>query len=250
MTVARHLSSFGLFLGALSTALFADSVTFTGQGVGATGNKLNAAAVFELTGTNLKITLTEQGSLAGRNTKFAKSDLLYGLFFGSSSIGTLTGGNASGGSTLDFSNHKVNCGKDCDVDEGWGVYNSTSYKGMQNSIRSASFSGFKENKSNFGGTHKNLGGADYGIASSNLKGPNQVAGLGGTKTISVGTVVFTLTVANGFRLSSIDRVGFQYGTKLNDSFIVAVVPEPAYVAVLVVGFAGLWAFSGRRRRSQ
>jgi hypothetical protein len=239
--IAISLAMFATVALASGTIARADTVTFSGSGTNpASGQALSASADFTLTGSTLTVTLTNTSAA----DVLVPSDVLTGVFF--SSNGTLTPVSAllNTGSTVFFgSDGGGNVGGE------WVYTNGLvgAPGGATKGIYSAGF-GFAADP-NFGGTNlqdpDGVDGLQYGITSAGDNTGNGNAAVTGGNALIKNSVVFTLTVANGFTLASITDVSFQYGTALNEPNLTNI-PEPTSMLLLGSGLVGLAA--GLRRR--
>jgi hypothetical protein len=246
------------------------AATYSVSATGTNGNNpLSATASFVLNaaGTGLTITVTNNAAAPAPPATWANSDLLHGIFFGSSAL-AFTPGSATSTSMFDvttdtffsttttINGQTVTCASGvCNVDAGWGAYN-TSYAGFANTLTSAGYGSPFTGSSNFStGSGTALDGTNYGIASSNLTSSGQQGFNGGQapQAVSVGSVVFTFSgLSLGANLTDaelaniIGVVGFQYGTALTDKLITSV-PEPGFYGLLSLGLSGM-IFAIRRRR--
>jgi len=236
----------------------ADQITFTGSGSNAGGN-LEASALFFFNGDELILTLTNTATNDNNSAgKDISANTLSGVFFdiggnpvlaplsawvapgsqliqpGACSPGPCTNGTSNVGGEWYFS----------DWDEtalaAFGIA-SSGYIGGSNPT--------------FGGPNlddpANSGnGINFGIV-SNDPSFNPNGGLANDPLIQ-NSVVFTFSGASGVSIGDISNVSFQYGTDLVEPNITSTpgepIPEPATMALVTTGFAGLAAWRWRSRR--
>jgi len=254
----RYRVLFGVLCLGLTSPLFA-SVEF----VGSSGN-LKASALFEVSGTNLIVTLTNTST----NDVLVPADVLTAVFFNLEGSPSLTPVSAllASGSTVHFSPVTVSGG---DVGGEWayksGFTGPDIVDGATSGISSVGLDLF--------------GPPDRFDTGANLQGPNSPDGLQfgitsdgddtstgntpvtGTNALIENSVVFTLSdLASGFEASddTITDVSFQYGTSLDEPRfpgdpdggvdIEDVVPEPSTLAAwCLLGLCGVISLRRRRR---
>ncbi|MCE7974290.1 MAG: PEP-CTERM sorting domain-containing protein [Leptolyngbya sp. PLA1] len=212
------------------------SVTFSG-----TSGNLAAAAEFDISAGSLIIRLTNTSTA----DVMVPADILTGVYFdvaGSSLSLTPVSATLYGGSVVLFgSNGGGNMG-------GEFAYASSLVGGPGAANYGISSSGLglfgnpNFNGPNLGGP-AGVDGLQYGITSA---GDNPATGntpVTGTNELIKNSVEFRLSgLPQGFNLSSIGNVWFQYGTALNEPQV----STPAPGALALLGLGGLIA--GRRRR--
>ena len=230
----------------VSTA-FATSITFSGGGMnGASGNNLSASAQFALTGSTLTVTLTNTATSA--NNKYVPSDILMAVYFGTSSLASLTPQTASlDGSTI-VDPDGTNVGSNWEFLGGFSAV-----RGLVNGISASGLSIFGAGNFNncaSSSSCNNLGGIDWGLAPSFFPPPQGInSGVSG-RTLVDDRLQFTLNTMPGFTLASINGVQFQWGTSDTEfSAVGTSAPEPSTFA-LVAGGIGLAAFLRRKRQAR
>lgn len=265
-----RLAFLGAIMGLITAgSANADLITFTGSGTGPGSVPVAASAIFDISGNNLTITLTNTSpSNSGQDVP---GSTLTGLFWDSASNTALTPFSATlaTGSTI-YNPSACNSSVDCTVVTNLGGefgYQATSLTGGAN--RGISSSGYLTtgqtgNLGNFNGSNLSdpvsLDGINFGIISS-ATGFNPNGGNGGLNSVPLiqDSVVFVLTGVNGLSITDISNVSFQYGTKLTELNVPGTpsipggggqepnVPEPNNLALLGLGLiAGGFAL---RRRS-
>ncbi len=258
--VGRTCLVVGVLLGCLAMPAGAGAVTFTG-----TSGSLSASADFEISGTNLVVTLSNAGG-----DVLVPADILTGVFWSGASGLTPTSAvvqnyGLPGGSTVVLGSGTVAVAGG-NVGGEWAYAASIAGPGGADQGISSSGLGLF-GAGNFGGPDL-LGppsgavdGAQYGITSA---ADNAATGnpsiLGETMIKSV--VVLTLAgIAADFDLSQISNVSFQYGTALTEPNVsgvctglcgppepIAGVPLPGALPLFVSGLAGMGVIGWRRRR--
>lgn len=240
---------------AIATVLAASSMAM--GAVSFTGSQGNLAAevVFDVSGSNLKVTLINT-SLA--DTTSAGNALTGVAFFipGNPSLGKVSA-VVSAGSTV-YENGVVPSAplNGPDIAGEWGYVNSLSvsqYPGANQGISSAGLGLYGpgdrfDTNMNLAGP-ASLNGGQYGILSAGDDLTTNSPSYQGPMVKN--SVDFVLSgLPSGFLLSNISSVTFQYGTGLDEPQVPGgpgpVVPEPASMSVI----GGLFAAMGLRRRRQ
>ena len=230
---------------------FADSITFFGDGVNSEGGSvLSASALFEISGSQLIITLTNTADLAVR-----QSDLLAGVMFDLANGNALTDVSA----TL-IGDWTVIAGTDAfthellpDVGTEYAYRDNltgSEFRGAQYGVSANGFGPFgPENRFDTSQPNDVLhkpaspDGANFSLASA-----IPVAGIPGLSDVPIvvgGAVQFVFDYTGDLSVADISNVNFQYGTSLTDPDI-TIVPEPSTMTLLGVGIAGFLA--ARRMR--
>lgn len=212
------------------------SVTFSG-----TSGNLAASAEFDISAGSLIVRLTNTSSA----DVMVPADILTGVYFdvaGSALSLTPVSATLYGGSVVHFgSNGGGNMGGEFAYADGLvGAPGSADY-GISSSGLGL-FGNPNFNGPNLGGP-AGVDGLQYGITSA---GDNVATGntpVTGSNELIKNSVEFTLSgLPQGFDLSSIGNVWFQYGTALSEPQV----STPAPGALALLGLGGLVA--GRRRR--
>jgi hypothetical protein len=196
------------------------------------GGDLLATATFELSGTTLTVTLTNNST----SDVLVPTDVLTGLFFNTTN--TLTPVSASLNSSTAW------YGTISDAGDGWGYASGVNAQGMNSAISSSgAVSGLGH--SNFSSANNALQGLDYGILSAGDNSATGNTGVTGHGPLIQDSVVFTFTVAPGFTLSELgNTVLFQYGTSVN----AYPSPEPTTLVLLRSGLVALVAFRKKLKK--
>lgn len=231
------------------TAAQANSLTFTGS----SGN-LSASATFNLTGSNLSITLTNTASTPTTQ----QAGVLMGLLFNAPALtaSTTSAAFASGSGAL---NSTGKSGDDpiANPNNWWGYQSPVGpILGFNSAIDASGSAGFGTpfllNKSQ-NPAKGALDGSSGGIVALGTTADND-------KSYVMNSMVFTFTAPSGFSLDALgSHVQFIYGTQIGGSggepnfpgVTPNVVPEPASVLSICIGVAMVGGgFSLRRRKAQ
>lgn len=227
----------GVVFLAVTMAASADSVTFNATGPGAEGNVLFASATFEISGSNLIVTLAN--TAPPEHFAVVPADVLQAVFFdiaGSPILATVSALLAPGSVV-------VNAGQPA----GGNVGGEWAYAGgisgaphdAAYGIGAAGYGIFGQ--ANFNGPDLKpptaVNGMEYGIVSGIADNANPAVL---SEPLIQNAVVFTLSLGNQ-QLSARDitNVSFQYGTSLTGPNITPVVPEPMSFSLLALGIAAL-----------
>lgn len=235
--VKRALGSIvlGLVLATVGLAGQAHADLFSGS-----SGSLAASASFTINGSGQLVVVLTNTSTAD---VLVPSDVLTAVFF--SSNGTLTGVSAvisTGSMAINVASQPAG-----GVVGGEWAYGSALVGAPGGATQGISSSGFGLfGIANFPGPNLSpppngaVNGINYGILSA---GDNTLTGNSPilTNPFVKNSVTFTFTPANGFTLSSINNVSFQYGTSLTEPNFHSV-PEPSAVLLLGSGLVavGLW----------
>ena len=245
---------------AMSSTAHAASVLFSNSGPGVNGVTLNASALFEINGNQLKITLRNTGDTSGNNTDVS-GNTLTGVFFDLPSNIKLTPVSAAiaPGDLLQGSTSSPGPSTSTTTNVGGEFKYATGTWSGHDGNNAISSSGYVSGSmGNFNGANLDdpgsLDGINFGIiapiTSQNKFKPN--GGLANDPLIE-GEVVFTMTIAGGtLTTGQISNVSFQYGTSLSEPKLPPgyrpppPVPEPAALLLL----APAVAFALRKRAAK
>jgi hypothetical protein len=225
----------------------ASSITFNGGGLNAgSGNTVSASAQFDYTGSTLTVTLTNTSTSA--NAKYVPSDVLMAIYFGTTSLASLTPNTASldGSTTINPDG--------TDVGANWEFLGGFSaVRGLVNGISASGLSVFGQGNFNncaATSTCQNLGGINWGLVPSFFPPPQGINGGFTGEALVDDRLQFTLNTMPGFTLSKINSVQFQWGTSDTEFSATGfgTAPEPS-TFILVGGGLGLAAFLRFRTRS-
>lgn len=235
-------------LGLLMVPVAASAVTYTLNATSG-GYNYKASAVFTYSGSMLTLVLTN--TQTSNAVPAGNAQVLTGLFWnmtgsvGAGSTAVLTGGS----SYVDGNGNAIGAPGDTAAQHWAHKAGSTSWSGntVNYGVGAAGFGHFGDsNAFQSGGSNPVLNGVDWGLVGGNWN-------MGGNQSpLILSSMTFNFNVGNGFNLSSLKNVYFQYGSGFNefrgfdDEFPPdEVVPEPASMAI--AGFAAAAAISGRRR---
>lgn len=240
----------------------AGSILFQSSGPGVSGVTLSASAMFEITGSTLKITLRNAGDTSGANKDLA-ANTLTGVFFSLPTGISLTPVSATiaKGALLQADKCDIGpCSSNTTNVGGEFMYNTGSWAGHAGSHGIAS-SGYVGGKPNFNGPDLDSplspDGINFGIVAPITASNPFIAENGNMRDnpLIEEQVVFTMTIAGGSLLESqISNVSFQYGTDLSEPKLPPgfkpppPIPEPA--TLLLLGPAGAAVLWQRRRRAK
>lgn len=229
---------------------------FTGSGGG-----YSASADFSLSGNTLKVTLTNTSTTSVR----ANGDTLGGLFFNTTTALTAVSAALNTASFTD-TNNVVHNGSFVargsivnNVGEGWLYGHGTKVSnptGYNSTIAGAGYTmGFNDAQAQAfynPPVGNSPGNPDYGLVGLGGVTSNPSNGL--KKPLFENSLVFTLTVGNGFSLSELgDTVRFQLGSDLSETHFdgkLAAVPEPTTMAIAALGTLGFIGYGLRRRSAK
>jgi hypothetical protein len=250
---------------AASLNAYAAPITYVASGTTSGGVAVSAAAMFDISGNELTITLTNTSP--ANDKKDVPGSTLTGIFWNFTRNPTLTPVSATvaPGAIV---------GADCSVASCAGVTNVggefgyeadqfVAISGADRGIASSGYldTGLNHNAGNFNGANldgpASIDGINFGIISA-APGFEPNNGLSKVPVI-VDTVVFKLTGANGLSIDDISHVNFQYGTDFSELHLHGKVdnsggggngqvPEPATVAMLGLGLLGL-RFARKARKA-
>lgn len=235
----------------LATGIAAYGNLYTASGTNDDGGAyLEASADFSLSGNTLTVTLTNTST----DDILRPSDVLTAVFF-STGTAPLTQQTAyiSPGST--FYNDVIGPGNPVNaatynnnVGGEWVYWSGLSGAPHGATMGISSVGLAFDGQPNFNGPDleppTSVDGLQYGIASA---GDDPLTGNTGVMTSPLinNEVVFTLTVPEGFSLTDISNVSFQYGTDLSEPNII---PAPGAVLLGLLGFSAIALIGWVKRR--
>jgi len=246
------LAALALLLGGVGQAK-ADFVTFIGSGNDGgqgSGTNLSASVTFDLSGTNLTVTL-QNTTVNSAGGVYHNADVLTAVYWQSpSTLGAtpVSAALGSGSSLIETGGTD----RDGPLGGNWQyATGSRTYAGktINQGIESSGLDIFGDG--NFGGTSQHLDGSGWGIISTS--DTTAADGALNTSPFVRDTVVFTLKVNPGTTLSDLTNVVFQYGTSSGEpSFSgtpsTSVVPAPPTFILAAAGILGLLPYAWRRRK--
>jgi len=227
-------------------------LTFTATGPGSKpGETLHASATFAISNLDLIVTLSNTGTYDSKDAADILSAILFKIDNGGPKLTPVSAELVTDSSVI---SHPLPMGFDGDVGGEWAYRNS-----LTNTPEEAIASDNLKNwfgKSDFLfpgpdlNKHKGVGGVDFGLTTlDDLPGNNK----GGIKNQGLiqASVVFTFAgLPEGFKLSDITDVTFQYGTNLKQPDItgeaIAQIPEPGTISLVAAGLLGALTLVRRR----
>lgn len=237
------------------SAASAGSILFTGTGTGVNSVTLNASALFNVSSSNLTITLRNLGDTAGAAGKDVPGNTLTGVLFDLLPSGvTLTPVSAMIQAGAFVQANKCSISGACSAATtsvgGEFRYDSGAFPGSAD--RGIASAGYIGGAGNFFGPNLDgpeaVNGVNFGIIGPGAFNPN-----GGLKVPLIqDEVVFQMTISGGtLSTTDIQNVSFQYGTDFKEPRIPSTpsstnVPEPATLLLLASGLA---AVIGRHSRA-
>lgn len=253
---------------AAPSAARAGSILFEGSGWGDSVG-LSAAALFEISGSTLKVTLRNTGDTSG-NGWDKSANTLTGVFFDLPSGITLSptsariaAGDLLQGNKCDIgpcTSSTTNVGGEFTYEGGssWSGHNGN------NGISSSGYIDAYQGGGNFNGPNLDSpdspDGINFGIVAP-ITGSNPFNPKTGNMTANPlieGEVVFTMAISGGSLLETqISNVSFQYGTSIGEPHFKSKkttvvtpppIPEPSALLLLGPGLAAMAVARLRRRR--
>lgn len=229
-------------LSLFAPAAFGTSITFAGGGTnGASGNALEASVQFDLSGTTLTVTLNNI-AISAKN-KYVPSDVLTAVYFGTTSLASLTPQTASldGSTVVNPDGTKVGAN--------WEFLGRFApVRGLVNGISASGLSVFGQGNFGCGGSCNNLGGINWGLVPSFFPPPQGINGGVSGVTLVSDHVQFILSTMPGFSLSSINSVQFQWGTSNTEFWADGSVPEPGSLILAGGGIVLIALLREKKRR--
>jgi hypothetical protein len=229
-----------------------DGLGFTATGPGDNpGETLHASAIFTTNNFNLIVTLENTGTFDPNDP----ADVLTAIFFNIKGNPTLQQISAELESDSSVIAHPLPLGFDGNVGGEWTYRNSLTGTPLDanEGISSAALKWFKA-KDLFPGENlqgpKGPGGVQFGITTLSDLYANDHGGLKHQGLIQT-SVVFTLAgLPEGFELTDISNVTFQYGSNRKQPDITGeafdIIPEPSTISLVAAGLLGALTLVRRR----
>lgn len=234
-------------LGLLMVPVAANAITYTLNATSG-GYNYKATAAFTYSGSMLTLVLTN--TQTSNVVPAGNAQVLTGLFWnmtGSVGAGS-TAALTAGSSYVDGNGNAIGTPSNTPAQHWAHRAGATSWGPNVNyGVGAAGFGHFGDGDAfQGGGSNPVLNGVDWGLLGGNWN-------IGGNQSpLIVSSMTFNFNVGNGFNISSLKNVYFQYGSGFtefrgtDENFPPdEVVPEPASMAM--AGFAAAAAISGRRR---
>jgi hypothetical protein len=237
------------FIAAITFALLGSASAFSAPVIftGSSGTRAFSALFDVINGTQLQVVLTNLGTAPSGNIN--GSNMIGGLYFdiaGNPTLTRISAATTSGSSVIQ--------GGVSTVGQFWGLYTATN--GYQNnadySLRGVGYGQSGGPNGNFCTSGcQQLNGADYMVAYAGYVAGTGNGNLGNTPLIRNSITFVMGGLPQNFNLSSISRVGVQYGTSLTEPYLPGTrggaIPEPGTWAMLGIGLFAVGA-CGRKKQ--